>query len=181
VLTLVDGGVHRDRATSGGSLPCPWSSASPPGGASVPSSLPTVLEAAREALPSLGWARGVAERRNRRRGGAARALSLRLKFEGLRPLFMGLLIPDRSREKVLAILSLTELNPTLVGEKSRRGLIPLGYDFVSSSGTTDGDDAVRAGLAGPLHRARRGERSGWVARLGWGQAASAGPCWAAPE
>jgi hypothetical protein len=121
VLTLVGSGVHRDRATSGGSLPCPWSSASPPGGASVPSSLPTVLEAAREALPSLGWARGVAERRNQRRGGAARALSLRLKFKGLRPLFMGLLVPDRSQEKVLAILSLTEHNPALVGEKSRRG------------------------------------------------------------
>jgi hypothetical protein len=177
VLTLVGGGVHRDRATSGGSLPCPWSSASPPGGASIPSLLPTVLEAAREALPSLGWARGVAERRNRCRGGAARALSLCLKFEGLRALFMGLLVPDRSREKVLAILSLTELNPTLVGEKSRRGRIPFGYDFVLSSGTT----TVRAGPAGPLHRARRGERPGWVARLGWGQAASAGPCWAALE
>jgi hypothetical protein len=46
---------------------------------------------------------------------------LRQKFEGHRPLFMGLLAPDRSREKVLAILSLTELDPTLVGEKSRRG------------------------------------------------------------
>jgi hypothetical protein len=34
---------------------------------------------------------------------------------------MGLLAPDRSREKVLAILSLTELDPTLDGEKSRRG------------------------------------------------------------
>jgi hypothetical protein len=86
-------------------------------------------------FPSLGWARGVAERRNRRRGGAARALSLRLKFEGLRPLFMGLLVPDRSREKVLAILSLTELNPALVGEKLRRGRITFGYDFVSSSGS----------------------------------------------
>jgi hypothetical protein len=53
VLTLVGGGVHRDRATSGGSLPCPWSSASPPGGASVPSLLPTVLEAARETLSVL--------------------------------------------------------------------------------------------------------------------------------
>jgi hypothetical protein len=177
VLTLVGGGVHRDRATSGGSLPCPWSSASPLGGASVPSSLPTVLEAAREALPSLGWARGVAEWRNRCRGGAARALSLRLKFEGLRPLFIGLLVPDRSREKVLAILSLTELNPALVGEKLRRGRISFGYDFVSSSGTM----VVRAGPAGPLHRAWRGERPGWVARLDWGQAASAGPCWATPE
>jgi hypothetical protein len=48
VLTLVGGGVHRDRATSGGSLPCPWSSAGPPGGGSVPSSLPTVLERNRE-------------------------------------------------------------------------------------------------------------------------------------
>jgi hypothetical protein len=106
---------------------------------------------------------------------------LRLKFEGLRPLFMGLLVPDRSQEKVLAILSLTELNPTLVGEKSRRGRIPLGYDFVSSSGTTVGDDAVLAGPAGPLHRARRGERPGRVTCLGWGQAASAGPRCAAPE
>jgi hypothetical protein len=34
---------------------------------------------------------------------------------------MGLLVPDRSQEKVLATLSLTELNPALVGEKSRRG------------------------------------------------------------
>jgi hypothetical protein len=91
VLTLVGGGVPRDRATLGGSLPCPWSSASPPGGALVPSSHPTVLEAAREALPSLGWARGVVERCNRCRGGASRALSLRLKFEGHRPLFMGFL------------------------------------------------------------------------------------------
>jgi hypothetical protein len=166
--------VHRDRATSGGSLPCPWSSASPPGGALVPSSLPTVLEAAREALPSLGWAWGVAERCNRRRGGAARALSLRLKFEGLRPLFMGLLLPDRSREKVLAILSLTELNPTLVGEKLRRGRIPFGYNFVLSSGATAGDDAVRAGPAGPLHHARRGKGRD-------GSRASVGPRWVALE
>jgi hypothetical protein len=34
---------------------------------------------------------------------------------------MGLLALDHSREKILAILSLTELDPTLVGEKSRRG------------------------------------------------------------
>jgi hypothetical protein len=73
---------------------------------------------------------------------------------------MGLLVPDRSREKVLAILSLTELNPLMVGEKSRRGRIPFGYDFVSSSGTT----AVRAGPAGPLHRAPRlgAGRFGWA-------------------
>jgi hypothetical protein len=106
---------------------------------------------------------------------------LRLKFEGLRPLFMGLLVPDRSREKVLATLSLTKLNPVLVGEKSKRGRIPFGYDFVSSSGMTAGDVAVRAGPAGPLHRTWRGERPGRVTRLGWGQAASAGPRWAAPE
>jgi hypothetical protein len=100
---------------------------------------------------------------------------LRLKFEGPRPLFMGLLVSDRSREKVLAILSLTELNPTLAGEKSRRGRIPFGYDFVSSSGMTAGDDAVRAGPARPLHRTQRGERPRRDACLGWGQAASAGP------
>jgi hypothetical protein len=76
---------------------------------------------AREVFPSLGWARGVVERRNRRRGGVPRARSLRQKFEGHRPLFMGILAPDRSREKVLAILSLTELDPILVGEKLRRG------------------------------------------------------------
>jgi hypothetical protein len=75
---------------------------------------------AREVFPSLGWARGVVERRNRRRGGVPRARSLRQKFEGHRPLFMGILAPDRSREKVLAILSLTELDPILVGEKLRR-------------------------------------------------------------
>jgi hypothetical protein len=46
---------------------------------------------------------------------------------------------------------------------------------------TAGDDAVRAGPAGPLHRAWRGEGPGRVTRPGWGQAASAGPRWAAPE
>jgi hypothetical protein len=118
----------------------------------------------------------VAERRNRRQGGAARALSLQLKFEGLRPLFMGLLVPDRSQEKVLAILSLTELNPALVGEKSRRGRIPFGYDFVSSLGTTVGDDAMRAGPTGPLHHTRRGERLGRVTRAGVrGKGVAAGP------
>jgi hypothetical protein len=96
---------------------------------------------------------------------------LRLKFEGLRPLFMGLLVPDSSREKVLVTLSLTELNPTLVGEKSRRGRIPFGYDFVLSSGMTAGDDAMRAGPAGPLHRAWRGQ-----AGFGWGRPGN----WAAP-
>jgi hypothetical protein len=40
---------------------------------------------------------------------------------------------------------------------------------------------VFAGLAGPLHHARRGERPERVTRLGWGQAASAGPRWATPE
>jgi hypothetical protein len=76
---------------------------------------------AREVFPSLGWARGMVERRNRRLGGAPRARSLWQKFEGHRPLFMGLLALDHSREKVLAILSLTELDPMLVAEKSRRG------------------------------------------------------------
>jgi hypothetical protein len=93
---------------------------------------------------------------------------------------MGLLVPDRSQEKVLATLSLIELNPALVGEKSRRGRIPFGYDFVSSSGMTAGDDAVRTGLAGLLHRAWRGERPGRVTHLGWGQATLTGPRWAAP-
>jgi hypothetical protein len=46
---------------------------------------------------------------------------------------------------------------------------------------TAGDDAVRAGPAGPLHHAWRGERPGRVTRLGWGQATSAGPRWAALE
>jgi hypothetical protein len=121
LLTLCVGGVHRDHATLGGSLLCSWSTTSSPGDASVPSSLPMVVEVAREVFHSLGSARGVVERRNQRRGGAPRAWSLRQKFEGHRPLFMGLLAPDRSREKVLAILSLTELDPTLDGEKSRRG------------------------------------------------------------
>jgi hypothetical protein len=121
LLTLCVGGIHRDRATSGGLLLCSWSTTSSPGDASVLSSLPTVVEVAREVFPSLGWARGVVERRNRRRGGAPRARSLRQKFEGHRPLFMGILAPDHSREKVLSILSLIELDPMLVGEKSRRG------------------------------------------------------------
>jgi hypothetical protein len=46
---------------------------------------------------------------------------------------MGLLAPDRSREKVLMILSLTELDPTLVREKSRRGRIPFSYEFFMNS------------------------------------------------
>jgi hypothetical protein len=46
---------------------------------------------------------------------------------------------------------------------------------------TAGDDVVRAGPAGLLHHAWRGERLGRVTHLGWGQAASAGPRWAAPE
>jgi hypothetical protein len=87
---------------------------------------------------------------------------------------MGLLVLDRSREKVLAILSLTELNPALVGEKSRRGQIPFGYDFVSSSGMMAVDDTVHVGPAGPLHRARRGERPGRVAHLGWAALGCAG-------
>jgi hypothetical protein len=121
LLTLCIGGIHRDRATSGGSLLYSESTTSFPGDASVPSSLPTVVEVAREVFPSLRWARGVVERHNRCRGGVPRARSLRQKFKGLRPLFMGLLAPDRSRGKVLAILSLTELDPMLDGEKSRRG------------------------------------------------------------
>jgi hypothetical protein len=67
--------------------------ASSPSEASVPSSLPTVVEVAREVFPSLGCAQGVVERRNQRRGGAPRARSLRQIFEGHRPLFMGLLAP----------------------------------------------------------------------------------------
>jgi hypothetical protein len=92
----------------------------------------------------------------------------------LRPLFMGLLVPDCSREKVRATLSLTELNPALVGEKSRRRRIPFGYDFVSSSGMTAGDDAVRAGPAGPLHRAWRGQ-AGQLGRAGGGKRMVVGP------
>jgi hypothetical protein len=121
LLTLCVSGIHRDHATLGGSLLCSWSMASFPGDASIPSSLPTVVEVAREVFLSLGWAQGVVEWRNRCRGGAPRARSLRQKFKGHRPLFMGLLTPDRSRENVLAILSLTELDPTLAREKSRRG------------------------------------------------------------
>jgi hypothetical protein len=68
LLTLCIGGVHRDHATSGGSLLYSWSMASFPGDTSVPSSLPTVVEVAREVFPSLGWARGVVEWHNRCRG-----------------------------------------------------------------------------------------------------------------
>jgi hypothetical protein len=64
LLTFCVGGAHGDRATSGSTLLCSWLMARPPSEALVPSSLPTVVEAAREAFPSLGWARGVAEQRN---------------------------------------------------------------------------------------------------------------------
>jgi hypothetical protein len=133
LLTLCIGGLNRDRTTSGGSLFCSWSTESSPGEALILSSLPTVVEAAREAFPGLGWARGMAKRRNRRRGAAPRAWSLQQNFEGRRPLFMEILAPDHSWGKVLTILSLTELNPALVREKSRRGWIPFGYEFFPNS------------------------------------------------
>jgi hypothetical protein len=66
------------------------------------------------------------------RGAAPRAWSLQQKFKGHRPLFMGLLAPDRSCEKVLAIIYLTKPDPALVGEKSRRGRIPFGYEFITN-------------------------------------------------
>jgi hypothetical protein len=46
---------------------------------------------------------------------------------------------------------------------------------------TAGDDAVCAGPAGLLNRAWIGERPRRVTRLGWGQAALAGPRWAVPK
>jgi hypothetical protein len=67
-----------------------------PGEALVPSSLPVVVKAAREAFPGLGWARGVDKRHNGRQGAPPRAWSLWQKFEGHRPLFMGLLALDCS-------------------------------------------------------------------------------------
>jgi hypothetical protein len=70
---LCVGGLNRESATSGGSLLCSWSMASSPGEAPVPSSLPMTVEAAREAFLGLGWARGVAKQRNRRRVAAPRA------------------------------------------------------------------------------------------------------------
>jgi hypothetical protein len=57
LLTLCVGSLNRDRATSGVSLLCSWSTASSPGEAPVLSSLPTVVEVTREAFPRLGWAR----------------------------------------------------------------------------------------------------------------------------
>jgi hypothetical protein len=80
-----------------GRLACySWLMVRSPGEALVPSSLPTAVEAAREAFPGLGWAQGVAERHNRRRGATPRAWSLRQKFKGHRPLFMGFLAPEHS-------------------------------------------------------------------------------------
>jgi hypothetical protein len=73
LLTLCVGGLNRDRTTSGGLLLCSWSMASSPGDAPIPSSLPSMVEVAREAFPGLGWARGMAKRHNRRRGAAPRA------------------------------------------------------------------------------------------------------------
>jgi hypothetical protein len=64
LLTLSAGGAHGNRTTSGGSLHCSELMARPPGEALLPSSLPTAVEAAREAFPGRGWARGVAERHN---------------------------------------------------------------------------------------------------------------------
>jgi hypothetical protein len=54
-------------------------------------------------------------------------------FEGRRPLFMEILALDSSWGKFLTILSLTELDPALVREKSRRGWIPFGYEFFPNS------------------------------------------------
>jgi hypothetical protein len=96
LLTLCVGSVHRDHATSGGSLRYSWLMVSSPDEAPVPSSLPTAVEAAREAFLGLGWAQGMAERHNRRRGATPSAWSLRQKFKGHIPLFLGFLAPDRS-------------------------------------------------------------------------------------
>jgi hypothetical protein len=138
LLTLCVGGLNRDHAMSGGSLIYSWSTASSPGEAPVLSSLSTAVEAAREAFPGLGWARGVAKWRNRHRGVAPRAWSLWQKFEWHRPLFIGLLAPDHSRGKVLTILSLTELDPALVRDKSKMGWISFGYELISVSRGTLG-------------------------------------------
>jgi hypothetical protein len=64
LLTMCVGGLNRDCTTSSGSLLCSWSMTSSPGEAPVPSSVPAVVEVAKEAFPGLGWARGVAKRRN---------------------------------------------------------------------------------------------------------------------
>jgi hypothetical protein len=63
LLTLCVSGLKRDRATSSDSLLCSWSMASSPGEALVLSSLPTMVEAAREVFPGLGWAQGMAKQR----------------------------------------------------------------------------------------------------------------------
>jgi hypothetical protein len=72
LLTLCVGGSNRDHATSGGLLLCCWSMASSPGEAPVPSSLPTVVEAAREAFPVLvgheAWQSGAIDVEVRRLG-----------------------------------------------------------------------------------------------------------------
>jgi hypothetical protein len=144
LLTLCVDGLNRDRAMSGGSLLCSWSTTSSPSEAPVLSSFPMAVEVAREAFPGLGWAWGMVKRRNRRQGAAPRAWSLQKKFKGHCPLFMGLLGPDRSRGKVPTILSLTELDPALVREKLKRGWIPFGYEFFTNSvsGVTLGSVAL---------------------------------------
>jgi hypothetical protein len=175
LLTLCVSGLNRDRATLSGSLLCPWSTASSPGEAPVLSSLPTVVEVAREAFPDFGWAWGLVERCKWCRGTAPRAWSLRQKFKGHRPLFMGLLASDRSREKILTILSLTELNPALVREKSRRGRIPFGYEFFTNSVSgvalgwvalgRDASEATGPGLGRAKMEKGGGERRGWPGRI----------------
>jgi hypothetical protein len=57
-------GSNGDRAMSGVLLLYSWSMARSPDEATVPFSLPTVVEAAREAFPGLGCARDVAKWRN---------------------------------------------------------------------------------------------------------------------
>jgi hypothetical protein len=175
LLTLCVGGLNKDRVTSGGSVLCYWSMASSLGQAPVPSSLPIAVGVARVAFPSIWWARGVAKQRNQRRGATPRAWSLRQKFEGRWPLFMRLIAPDSSWGKVLMILYLTELNPALVREKSRRGWIPFGYEFFPNlvSGVTlgsvvlgrDMSEATGPGL-GHAKMEKGRERRGWS---GWAQ------------
>jgi hypothetical protein len=86
---------------------------------------------------------------------------------------MRLLTPDRSSEKVLAILSLTEPNPVLVGEKLRRGRVPFGYEFITNSvleslGSVplgcDASDVAAPELGRAKIEKREGKRSGWPGR-----------------
>jgi hypothetical protein len=97
----------------------------------------------------------------------------RIKFDEHGLLFIGLLAPDHSWEKVLVILSLTELDSALVGEKSWRGESRSVMSSLWTLFRSCSDQCHWAG-SGPLGR-EPGHAQGGQGRPGWADWQDFGP------